>query len=203
VNVYTSSVPWTPAKAIQTDEQVRRELRTSRASLIQFVAEGAWRLLPAPHKTAAAYVQDAAGVKRSEAYRLVATARVAQMLLARFVQRSEEELELPAYEWMMSTVIKSSHTGEYLCSIIHELTLDIEGRINPTTDVYTAINAGVEAHQRPDGDDDSSPALEPGEPGSATTGPDAEPEGSPYPDIEDIEKAERILICPHCQMPLR
>lgn len=203
-------VEWTPELAVETDTKVRTELRTSRASLIRFVAEGAWRLLPAKYSTAAAYVQDAAGVKRSEAYRLVATARAAQMLLTRYVQNGDEGLDIKPYRWIVNEVIRSSHTGEYLCSIIHDLTLDIENRLTQGADVYTAISDAVAANQKPgkdggdlDGDvDDAEPSPTEDHAAKVDAVIDAF-ESATFPDASQIERGQRVIVCPNCHTPLR
>lgn len=198
---------WTPEVAIETDAKVRVELRTSRASLIRFVAEGAWRLLPGNYATAAAYVQDAAGVKRSEAYRLVATSRAAQMILGRFIQSDDVVIDIKAYRWMVNDVIKSSHVGEYLCSIIGELTSDIEERVGELGDVYEAIAASVAAHQKPSApspvpDRSEVPPKQPSPP-EGETEPFTGDYDAPVSDPKSVERGERLIICPHCHMALK
>lgn len=211
-NVYTDWVDWTPEMAVETDARVRVELRTSRASLVRFVAEGAWRLLPQGYTTAAAYVQDAAGVKRSEAYRLVATARASEIILTRFIQQDEEELDIKPWQWLVNDVIRSSHTGEHLASVIHELIVDIETALSSgsTENIYDAIRDGVTSHQRPAGDqgsDLSNPSTggsdneEPAASGSASDDSSGDP-GSVL-DVESLARGERVIICPNCQTPLR
>lgn len=204
---------WTPQLAVDTDSRVRRELTHSRAELVQFVAEGGWRLLPNAPKTAASYVQDAAGVKRSEAYRIVATARVAMIILTR-VQQGDDPIPLEAYRWILKDVLRSTHHGEYLCSITGELLADIETRCQTGVDSYEAIKQSVEAHPRPTSEDkDQEPAEPPKETPSEnssarTRSSDDSHESSDddqprYPDPGSIEKAERIIICPNCRTPLR
>lgn len=206
---------WTPQLAVDTDTRVRRELTHSRAELVQFVAEGGWRLLPNAPTTAASYVQDAAGVKRSEAYRIVATARVAMIILTR-VQQGDDPIPLEAYRWILKDVLRSTHHGEYLCSITGEVLADIEMRCQAGSDPYAAIKESVDAHPRPTGDEKDQAQTdtpEDGAPDSTTTprtrstddsheetGGDDQPR---YPDPASIEKAERIIICPHCRTPLR
>ena len=213
--VYTNRVEWTPDRALVTDQRVRRGLQHSRADLIQFVAESGWKLLPGAPGTAAAYVQDAAGVKRSEAYRIVATARIVLILLTRIHSPEDGPVPNKAYQWMLKEIINSTHHGEYLCSITHELINDIEQRKAQGVPYAEGIKLAVEAHPRPANDaaeNEQGPAGQPqarpdGTAPSSDAGDgdgDGDADGGPaYPKFDELERAERVLICPHCQMPLR
>ena len=206
---------WTSDRALVTDQRVRRGLQHSRADLIQFVAESGWKLLPEAPTTAAAYVQDAAGVKRSEAYRIVATARIVLILLTRIHSPEDGPVPNKAYQWMLKEIINSTHHGEYLCSITHELINDIEERKSRGVPYAEGIKLAVEAHPRPASDDAATTTEPTGgtntEPRERTNdgsnengeGPEGLDSGPAYPKFDELERAERVLVCPHCQMPLR
>lgn len=189
---------WTPELAIETDQRVRAELRTSRASLIRFIAEGAWRMLPQQYPTAAAYVQDAAGVKRSEAYRLVATARAAEIILTRVVvdEDSDAGLDIRAYRWIVNDVIRSSHTGEALASSIHDVVVKIEEHQAAGMDVWDAISATVDQFRKSNranlGPENQEPARSPAD------NTDTELAEVHSPDDVKPPKAPRVIVCPSC-----
>lgn len=187
---------WTPELAIETDHRVRSELRASRASLIRFLAEGAWRLLPQEYPNAAAYVQDAAGVKRSEAYRLVATARAAELILSRVVVSEDGDagVDIRAYRWIVNDVIRSSHTGEALASNINEVIGQVESRLSKGEDVWDAITSTVDEFRKSRSN-------------NLTDGSDTPPARTPHEntdtDIDDVDepkpqRAQRVIVCPNC-----
>lgn len=212
---------WTIDRARETDARVRRSLSHSRADLVQFIAEGGWRMLPNGPSTAAAYVQDAAGVKRSEAYRIVATARISLILLSRMAEDLEPStpdgtgepvpITIDLYAWILRDVIKSTHIGEYLCSVTHEVLTSYEAARTAGTQPWEAVRAAVEEHPRPTDEQlaeaaaqaDASGGVTEYPDGSAAAGVPAEDDTPRFPDVESLERAERVLICPHCKMPLR
>lgn len=194
---------WTPEKAVAVDARVRAGLRSSRAGLMRFIASDGWRALPEAPDTAAGYVQDAAGVKRSEAYRIVSTARVISVL-ATYVEDSGSDDQDELFRWILDDVIRSTHTGEWLTSVLTDLLETLDRLLEEGHPPRDAVLAAVEAHPRPQ--KDTSP------PPPSDDTPDQVPDqrrDHPEDDealenpVDELPKAERILVCPHCGGQLR
>lgn len=194
---------WTPEKAVAVDARVRAGLRSSRAGLMRFVVTDGWRALPDAPDTAAAYVQDVAGVKRSEAYRIVSTARVISVL-ATYVEDAAADDQDELFRWILDDVVRSTHTGEWLTSILTDLITTLDGLLEEGSPPRDAIVAAVEAHPRPQKDPTPPP------PSPTDTQPDRDPAADAEDELAaaeasvvELPKAERILVCPHCGGQLR